>query len=144
MFSQLYTISVIIQRTAVPVVYALLPGKSKLVYDRLFAALKEKLSNDWSPQRVMSDFEYAALLSVQESFPNAELTACLFHFGQSIYRRIQRLVLLNQAYNDFKWKLKSFQALSFVPLQFVYKYFCILVASFETNNEALTEEWKGS
>jgi hypothetical protein len=92
------------------------------------------MPDGWSPARILSDFEAPALAAAQHCFPNATRTGCLFHLGQSIYRRIQRNPILRVPYENGgepKWKLKSLQALAFVPLESVYKYFCRLVATWE-------------
>jgi hypothetical protein len=90
----------------------------------------------------MCDFEIAAHSSVHDCFPNAQLSGCLFYLGQSIYRQIQQLPDLNQLYlanGDEKWLMKSFQALAFVPVASVYRYFCVLAE--QNMNQAA--QWQG-
>jgi hypothetical protein len=86
----------------------------------------------------MCDFEASALSAVQQCFPDATTTGCLFHLGQSIRRKIVQSPALRVPYDnggESKWKLKSLQALAFVPLESVYKYFCRLVATWENFGE---------
>uniref|UniRef100_A0A914N0Y0 Uncharacterized protein n=3 Tax=Meloidogyne TaxID=189290 RepID=A0A914N0Y0_MELIC len=53
--------------------------------------------------------------------------------GNAIFRKIQTLPQLNQLYHvneESRHKLRSFQALAFVPHDEVYTFFCILVEDF--------------
>ena len=53
--------------------------------------------------------------------------------GNAIYKKIQQLPQLNQLYNQNKearHKLRSIQALAFVPIIEVYTFFCILFEDF--------------
>ena len=66
----------------------------------------------------MIDFERAALNTLTQNFPNAEIQGCFFHFGQAILRHIQALGLQQryQNYGEFAVILKQFRALAFVPI----------------------------
>ncbi|KAL3086720.1 hypothetical protein niasHS_008202 [Heterodera schachtii] len=97
-FAQLYTMSAIIDHCSVPCVYELLPNKEAATYVRFFETIRDSIGNNWSPQRLMSDFEAADIHSARIVFPNAIQNGCLFHFGQAIYRRIQRLQNLHTQY----------------------------------------------
>lgn len=53
--------------------------------------------------------------------------------GNAIFRKIQTLPQLNQLYHvneESRHKLRSFQALAFVPHDEVYTFFCILIEDF--------------
>lgn len=92
----------------------------------------------WYPINIMSDFEHGAIAATKHVFPNATNTGCLFHFGQCIYRRIQRLPMLLQNYNEndeLRMNLRSLQALAFVQPNYVYNYFCILMSTIEPTPE---------
>ena len=59
MLIQLFTISRLVNGQQFPLVYALLPSKTRADYDRMFTYLKEELQNrdlQMSPQSVMADF----------------------------------------------------------------------------------------
>jgi hypothetical protein len=48
---------------------------------------------------IQIDFEAAAFNAVRNCFPNAQVKGCFFHFGQAIWRRVQRLGLVS-LYNE--------------------------------------------
>ncbi|XP_077297552.1 aminopeptidase N-like [Arctopsyche grandis] len=100
---------------AVPLIFCLLPDKSGTTYNRLFSQLKMYIQ-DWEPNRVMMDFERAAINAVQNQWPNAQVTGCFFHLSQSIYRKIQELGLTEFYDNqENAIKFKMVLALAFVP-----------------------------
>jgi len=47
----------------------------------------------FSPKRFTSDFEIATIQACQYLFPNVKISACFFHYSQSIWRKIQELGL---------------------------------------------------
>ena len=48
-----------------------------------------QLVPDWSPQRMMMDFEKAAMNMITGRFPIIELSGCFFHLCQSVQRFLQ-------------------------------------------------------
>lgn len=64
-FAQLYTINVMIDETAVPAVYGLLPGKTEATYEKLFKAVHEFVP-EWKPANVICDFEIAAMNAIKK------------------------------------------------------------------------------
>jgi hypothetical protein len=111
----------------------------------------------------MTDFELSAIAAVREVgignpyitkcnflkefplLPEGAHSGCLFHFAQSIYRRIQRLpnlhalfldVNANQQVHQTKTKIKCLISLAFTPPgEILYNYFCALMHQFDDNNE---------
>jgi hypothetical protein len=53
----------------------------------------------FAPRLVLTDFEISAISSVQYVWPETELMCCRFHLGQSWFRQIQQLGLV-QSYKD--------------------------------------------
>ena len=51
---------------------------------------------------VMTDFEYAAMKVFKNVFPEVSIKGCLFHFGQSLFRRWSQLGLKEAYINDIK------------------------------------------
>ena len=43
----------------------------------------------WPPQRMMMDFEKAAMNMIAGRFPTIELSECFFHLSQTVLRFIQ-------------------------------------------------------
>ena len=62
-----------------PVVYGLLPDKTKNTYDRFFDMLLN-LRPNLNPNSVSCDYELAAFQSVSARFPNTSIDGCFFHF----------------------------------------------------------------
>ena len=111
-------------RTAIPLVYFLLPGKRREAYNTSFILLKEAAQNigiEVDPQRVLTDLELALQQSVAICFPQAERKGCLFHYTQAIWRKVQNLGLqrLYKEDDEFRCFVNSVIALAFVQPMFV-------------------------
>lgn len=93
MFYQLFTIHGVKNHNYMPLIFFLLTGKTKQIYEDAFTNLLIKMNDlnlNLSPKIIYADFEqtiHSALLIV---FPNAPRKGCRFHIGQSIWRKIQR------------------------------------------------------
>ena len=80
MFMQLFTINGFVHAQQFPVVYALLPSKTRADYNRMFTYLKEELQNrglQMSPQSVMANFELVVIKSLEVQLPDIEIQGCL-------------------------------------------------------------------
>lgn len=98
-FNQIFTIHILENDKQFPMVYCLLPGKSREIYNRVFTLIKEKMQNlgtDLMPDFIMSDFELALVQSVRINFP---ATTHYFHFRQAMWRKVQALGR-QQQYNE--------------------------------------------
>lgn len=116
LFSQMYSLQGKIDGWNVPLVYILAPNKTKKTYERVFQVLHEKCDG-WAPDHIMSDFELGAINAAKSVFKSSIFHVCLFHFGQSIYSKIQE-VGLKKRYSDepmFALNLRKLIALAFVP-----------------------------
>ena len=87
----------------------------------------------------MIDFERAALNSLTQNFPTAQIYGCFFHFGQAIWRKIQSLGFQQRYQNDVEFGLmiKQFQALALIPTVDVIPCYEELVDSL--SNELIDE-----
>ena len=47
----------------------------------------------WMPDRVVTDFEVAAMNAIRAELPAVRVNGCYFHFTQSLWRKIQELGL---------------------------------------------------
>ncbi len=117
MYCQLYSFHCKIGSNYPPCLYALLPNKEEITYDRLLDAVINRVMTNPNPTRILVDFEQAALNSFRRHFPNAEISGCYFHLTQCIVRKVGSLGLKRRFDSDmdFKLKIKSLAALSFVP-----------------------------
>ena len=80
MFMQHFTINGFVHGQQFPLVYVLLPSKTRADYNRMLAYLKEELQNrglQMSPQSVMADFELAVIQSFEMQLPDIEIQGCL-------------------------------------------------------------------
>ena len=121
-FFQLYTIHGQIFDYTFPLVYVLCLRKSKVTYKKIYdhivnAALFIGLI--FNPEMIMMDFESAAINAVLECLPTSIVKGCLFHFNQSLWRRIQESGLstlyVNSENQMFKDSVLRFMALPFIP-----------------------------
>jgi len=70
---QIFTIHVMVDHCAIPVIFALLPSKATENYVRVFQSVVLHLPN-FMPARVMSDFELSELNAVEQVFPQSQKT----------------------------------------------------------------------
>jgi hypothetical protein len=80
----------------IPCVYCLTTKRDKILYKKIFGhliALSTNINLNFSPQIFTSDFELAAIHACKSTFPNVKISACFFHYSQSIWRKIQELGL---------------------------------------------------
>ncbi|XP_077293964.1 uncharacterized protein LOC143916644 [Arctopsyche grandis] len=123
LFYQLYTIHTKVGFTnsrILPMVYILMTAKSQVAYSRLFEEIKQYAATHGvtlAPQILISDLEIAAINASQSVFPGVENKVCFFHFGQCVWRNIQKSGLADNYQNDrvFALKLRQLTALAFVP-----------------------------
>ena len=121
---------------AVPLVYALLPGKAKEVYATVLRAVRTAVEdyhiNICVPQRIVTDFELSIIRACEEVYPGVPVSCCFFHLGQSLYRRVQAEGLQG-LYNDpddhtVRRFVHMMLALAFVPQDEVANAFELLAA----------------
>ncbi|XP_064479745.1 uncharacterized protein LOC135393150 [Ornithodoros turicata] len=124
LFAQLYTVHAEYLGAIFPFVYALLPDKSRLSYRRLFWHIKHAAGvygYEFNPERVVCDYEAAAIRAVNDVFPRAEVKGCFFHYFQCIWRKVQSLGLVasyKESAQAGEW-IRRCAALPFIPLPFV-------------------------
>lgn len=100
----------------------------------------------WYPDRIMCDFEAGAINAAKTVYPNAIISGCLFHFGKAFFRKIQTLPHLLTDYNnneDIRKALRCLQALAFVPVEYVYNYFAIVMSIIEPTPNLQGAKWGG-
>lgn len=132
LFTQVFTVLGLRRRNVVagegvplPFAYALLSSKRTNQYTAALRAVKNAVDayriNECNPTRIISDFELAIINAAQAVFPDVPVQCCLFHLGQSLYRKIQAEGL-QQAYNNpedrsIKQYTHMILALAYVPLE---------------------------
>lgn len=131
MFFQLYTWHARIGNSYPPCVYFLLQNKSVATYERMFFIIKQ-LIPDFAPEKILLDFEKAAINAAQNAFSQSEVKGCYFHLTQNLIRKLNSVGLKSAFENDLdvKLKLKSLPALAFVPADDVKTIFLQLADTF--------------
>lgn len=81
------------QKIGIPFVYALLETKKESAYTKVFEAVINH-ARDLQiiinlPSVVMSDFEVGIINAAKREVGADKVRCCLFHLGQSVYRRVQ-------------------------------------------------------
>lgn len=115
-FQQLYTLHGLKHGKCLPLVYILAPNKSKELYIEVLRVLKQHQSR-LKPKKLMIDFETGFASAFTVCFPRAKISGCLFHFGQCIWRHVQKYGL-QSLYNEdveFSLNVRLLMALAFVP-----------------------------
>ena len=70
-----------------PLYYCLLPAKSNATYAALFNLLRQRWPN-FQPNSASIDFEYAAIIVLQQVFPGIEIFGCLFHLVKNFKKHL--------------------------------------------------------
>ena len=118
LFFQLYTVHALGPGGFfVPCLYALLPNKSREMYNRLFNQMKT-LRPNMMPRTIMIDFERATLQAVTDAFPTATVNGCFYHLQQNIIQKIQSegLQVQYQTNRDVELQARMIAAIAFVTL----------------------------
>ena len=125
-FNQFYSIHGFVHNSVQPLVYVLLPGRSKAVYVNMIGQI-ENLVEGFNPSDVICDFEVAFINAVRNEIPGTSITGCFLHLCQSIWRKIQGLGAdIQMRYRDdaeFSLRCRMLPALAFVPPTMVRKVF---------------------
>lgn len=123
LFMQLFTIHGCVggvNGQVVPLVYVLMTRRTIECYAQVLENLVEIAEGfdiELNPKVVLTDFERAEMNAFKIIFKNVESKACIFHLGQSIYRRIASYGLARRYSNDtdFAVLLRQLFALAYLP-----------------------------
>ena len=92
LFTQLCTLHDMVDGGMLPLVFALLPGKSEQLYTRYFHLLKEPCTQRQmalQPTTLFIGYETAVQNAARTSFPGITIKGCFFHYTQCIWRKVQ-------------------------------------------------------
>ena len=129
-FYQIYTFIGHRKGHYIPMMFLLLPGASKAIYETAFQLFKDtfrsQTGSEFLERTLFLDFERAALEGAKSSLPGTALKCCLFHLKQNWYRKIQECGL-SVDYNDedssFRQILKMTFGLPFLDFLDIYDSF---------------------
>ncbi|KAF7626085.1 hypothetical protein Mgra_00009723 [Meloidogyne graminicola] len=133
-FVQCFCVGTFVNRRIVVCVQALLPSKRACHYEETLKVLRQKISPN-EPKKVIIDFEKAEILALQKTFPAVQLSACLFHFGQSLFRKWRDLGLnrlFGEGTDEGESSRTSFRrilALALIPSEHVRRGFGLIINS---------------
>ncbi|CAF1497202.1 unnamed protein product [Rotaria sordida] len=102
-FYQTYSIHAYYDGISTPCIFALLSGKSEQTYTDLFALIFKEMFEFNLPVRLETitlDFEQAVKNVFTKHYPTVTVRGCLFHYGQSLYRKFVDLGLKTAYKND--------------------------------------------
>lgn len=87
---QLYTIHGFYRGESMPLVWALLPNKTRGTYEELFGVIRQQLERSGYVERqvFLTDFETAAFEAIRSAFPESIVKGCTFHFRQALMRHV--------------------------------------------------------
>lgn len=88
LFYQLYTIHAEHGGTIIPLVYAVLPNKTKATYMKLLEEL-ENMCPGLRPTHLLVDFEIAAIQAFKDRYHEIEISGCFYHLAQNVWRKVQ-------------------------------------------------------
>ncbi|KAL3120072.1 hypothetical protein niasHT_003324 [Heterodera trifolii] len=131
-WTQCFVIGAFVNRRLALCVHALLPGKQRKYYEEALNAVKAVIAPN-TPAHIISDFETATIRAMQETFPAAQLTGCLFHMSQAVFRKWREMGLEELYANDEEQgegarnSFKKLLALALIPEQQVRHGFALIV-----------------
>ena len=125
---QLYTIHAEVHDQIVPLVFTLLPSKSKRCYLFMCLELRNPMlekGTKTTPKSCRSDLETVPSEAILSVFTPENVSICFFHLAQAHWRKIQNLGLMELYISNEQYSLlfRSFTALAFVPEDKVVEFF---------------------
>ena len=142
MFYQLFTIHGVKNHNYTPLIFFLLTGKTKLIYEDALTNLLLKMNElnlNLSPKIIYADFELAIHSALLVVFPNTIRKGCRFHLGQSIWRKIQSVGLCTnlKKKTEIGLFLKLFFGLSFLNPNDVDDCFTNEIMTIQPNDDRI-------
>ncbi|CAI6361153.1 unnamed protein product [Macrosiphum euphorbiae] len=116
---QIFTIQIIVNNVAVPIVHALLLNRRTETYCRLLQFLRDdlQLNIQYNNLQVITDFEQGLRNAITRVLPEANNSGCFFHFIQAIIRfvrshQLQQICTTNE---NARRILRMLMALAHLP-----------------------------
>ncbi|KAL3099261.1 hypothetical protein niasHT_028208 [Heterodera trifolii] len=131
-WTQCFVIGAFVNRRLALCVHSLLPGKQRKYYEEALNAVKAVIAPS-TPARVISDFEIATIRAMRETFPAAQLTGCLFHMSQAVFRKWREMGLAELYASDEEQgegarnSFRKLLAQALIPGQHVRRGFALIV-----------------
>jgi hypothetical protein len=128
---QNFTVAAEVNKKMVVCAQSLLPGKHTKYYIEVLNSIKNAIQPH-TPQQFMSDFECASLRALEQVFPDASKSGCMFHMSQALFRKWRRLGMEEIYADPINGELarKTFRnvlALALIPQEEVRRAFQLIV-----------------
>ena len=69
----------------IPLIWSFADGKTAAHYTKNFQKVKSKISENWEPAQIISDFERAIIPAVETEFPHSFHKGCYVHFSPKLF-----------------------------------------------------------
>ncbi|XP_050053723.1 uncharacterized protein LOC126549205 isoform X2 [Aphis gossypii] len=116
---QLFTVQIILNNVAIPIVHILMVDRLTESYCRVLQFLREDLdlNLDYQQLQIITDFEQALRNAINRVMPEVNNSGCWFHFIQSIVRfiRSHQLTQLSTTNEDARRILRMLMSLAHLP-----------------------------
>ena len=118
----------------IPLVFILATGKLAYQYRRILQHVKDRVrlltGSNFEPNEIVCDFEMSLHKAHKFEFPRSRLSGYNYHFGQSLWRKLQACGLVQPYRNDhsFKRLMRKFMTIGFLPTLLVRHNFNLLRA----------------
>jgi hypothetical protein len=125
-FTKIFTVHYQIFDRIQPIFHIYMKFKCEQSYIKLFENFK-CLVGEVQVKYIVNDFKIAITNAFKKTFPNVEMFFCLFHFGQIIYRNIQRLGFQEIYCSNVRFRndMRKLLSLAFVKPEFVLKGYAV-------------------
>ncbi len=116
MFHQMFSVQGMFGQHCLPILHVLTTTRTEALYVAVLEKLKE-LQPQFKPTHIMGDYEQASRNAFKTCFPDAEWGGCIFHFSRAIWRKIQKLGLIDcyKTSAEFRLLVKRTMAVPFLP-----------------------------
>ena len=118
-FYQLFVTKSNIFGTYIPICYILMNNKHQSTYIAALKKLKYLIRSCDMLKYVVCDFEISISNAFISEFKDIKISYCLFHYGQLIWRQIQKLGLTCQYTDDYLFRsyIRMFMCIPFMPIE---------------------------
>ncbi|KAI5153780.1 hypothetical protein ENBRE01_3248 [Enteropsectra breve] len=101
----------------------LLSDKSEVSYKSAFQQIMNHCN--YFPEKIICDFEMALYKSLKRVFTLTKICGCSFHFGQAVWRNIQKHSLTLKYNSDARFNnfIRSLLNLAFIPAERIFVFY---------------------
>lgn len=137
-YSQMVTLHGKLFGRVLPLVVALMTGKTIAQYRYVFrsvkTAVRQATGHRFRPRQFICDFEMAIIAAIESELNQSSVSGCYFHFCQSMWRKVQELGLSGEYRQNERLRmcLRKFFSIGHLPLALVCNNFVLHSSSNQT------------